>query len=525
MSGPRAAAAPMAQVNAVVVDKTRIEPGDRYPPLVGACLKTWTERDAELGARVHIVQRGAEESDEALVDRILEKKPVLVGFSCYIWNVEAARRIAAALRRRSKSVKIILGGPEVAKIPEKSLADCPAADYICLDEGEETFRVLLRHLALGAPALPEVRGLAYRTAEGIKRTPEMELIDIEQAVSGFLTGAVPVGPGSYINLELSRGCSLSCKYCDWRLGSMRYLPIERVRAELKLVVGRGATQINCADADILMNRKRGIQILETFLEAGPGPDCVLTFDSNPTFLSREAVDIMARSPHSFLPKFGLQSVDKKVLDVSSRAFDLERIEANLAYLREKAPSLKFMFSVIYALPGDSLDGFRRTLDWAYRQDPIALLVFHALILPGAAFYKEGAALGVRFQFESPHHVLETPTMSGAQIRQARELCFGTELLAMMPALRETIFAAIPDTKRRGALIEAVEGWMTSVRGEGIDLFLGFNPGEIGEDHIHSMAIRAMEKLKKDPLSVAVLQAATARYAARLGAGDEAAARS
>ncbi|MGN1168759.1 MAG: cobalamin-dependent protein, partial [Acutalibacteraceae bacterium] len=51
------------------------------------------------------------------VDHILymitERRPAVVGFSVYIWNIAIVSKLCKALRLIDPDIKIILGGPEV----------------------------------------------------------------------------------------------------------------------------------------------------------------------------------------------------------------------------------------------------------------------------------------------------------------------------------------------------------------------------------------------------------------------------
>src|SRR5215217_209227 len=51
--------------------------------------------------------------DLALVDAILLHEPWMVGFSCYLWNIDRTLWIAERLKERRPDLKIVLGGPEV----------------------------------------------------------------------------------------------------------------------------------------------------------------------------------------------------------------------------------------------------------------------------------------------------------------------------------------------------------------------------------------------------------------------------
>src|SRR5438105_11771895 len=51
--------------------------------------------------------------DRALVRALAERRPWLVGFTCYVWNIERTLWIARELKRLLPHTRIVLGGPEI----------------------------------------------------------------------------------------------------------------------------------------------------------------------------------------------------------------------------------------------------------------------------------------------------------------------------------------------------------------------------------------------------------------------------
>src|SRR5437660_11293148 len=127
-------------------------------PLAAAYLKLYAEGKG-LGPFYDIDILPAEQAntlgDQALVAALAECDPWMVGFTCYLWNIERTLWIARELKRLRPQVRIVLGGPEIT--PDNAwVLDTPAYDFAVIGEGEQTFAQLL--LALlddeAAPAVP-----------------------------------------------------------------------------------------------------------------------------------------------------------------------------------------------------------------------------------------------------------------------------------------------------------------------------------------------------------------------------------
>ena len=72
--------------------------------------------------------------DLGLVEEILDRKPWLVGFSCYVWNIERTLWIAQRIKEARPEIYIVLGGPEITPDNAWVLAH-PAVDYAVIGEG------------------------------------------------------------------------------------------------------------------------------------------------------------------------------------------------------------------------------------------------------------------------------------------------------------------------------------------------------------------------------------------------------
>jgi len=100
-------------------------------PLAPAYLKLFAEKRG-LGSFYDIEILPAERAnalgDQALVAAIVERSPWLVGFTCYLWNIERVLWIAEEVKRRLPGVRLVLGGPEVT--PDNAwLLESASYDY------------------------------------------------------------------------------------------------------------------------------------------------------------------------------------------------------------------------------------------------------------------------------------------------------------------------------------------------------------------------------------------------------------
>src|SRR5262245_57763875 len=120
-------------------------------PLAGGYLKMFAERRG-LGDRYQIDLLPTPDAnllgDAALVEAILARDPWLVGFTCYLWNIDRTLWIAQRLKERRPDLIVLVGGPEITADNDWTIRHA-AVDYAAIGEGEQTFVDLLEALDWG----------------------------------------------------------------------------------------------------------------------------------------------------------------------------------------------------------------------------------------------------------------------------------------------------------------------------------------------------------------------------------------
>ena len=180
------------------------------------CLKSYA---AKRGIEVELTEYTINHRRDDILMDIYQRKPDVVAFSCYIWNLEFVQDIAADLYKVLPDLEIWGGGPEVSYDAEKFLAKHPEFRGIMKGEGERTFCELAGlYQIYGKEAvnkLDECHGIVWRDPKGeISQGLPQAPISLDE---------VPFIYEEYENMmpfenrilyyETSRGCPFSCSYC------------------------------------------------------------------------------------------------------------------------------------------------------------------------------------------------------------------------------------------------------------------------------------------------------------------------
>jgi hypothetical protein len=87
----------------------------------------------------------------------------------------------------------------------------------------------------------------------------------------------------------------------------------------------------------------------------------------------------------------------------------------------------FGFDLIYGLPGDTLAGFRDSLDFALGLYPNHLDIFPLAVLPGTALAARAVSIGLRYLQEPPYTLIDSPGFSAEDMGAAHRLATACDI--------------------------------------------------------------------------------------------------
>ena len=386
----------------LVLAAIHLEPSPRAVPLGPAMLASALARAFGGQVRTRVLDLFLQDRPEHCADRILESAPQAVGFSMYVWNRGLALATARELKARRPELVVFAGGAEATADLAGVLAD-PAIDFVLPGEGEELIVAAMALLRAGVA--PE--GLLA----GLRPGP---VADLATLASPFLDGTLL--PARYTGQlwELSRGCPFTCDFCFESRGAAgtRRIPMERVQAELELFEAAQVSQVFVLDPTFNYHRKQAKEVLRLIARTAPGIH--FFFEIRSEFLDRELARLFAGIRCTL--QIGLQSAQEAVLRNIGRTLDAADFQAKILLLHQAGAT--YGFDLIYGLPGDTLAGWKASLDFALAMVPNHLDIFRLSVLPGTRLRETAAGFGLEYQEGNPYQVLATPTFSGAELDQA-----------------------------------------------------------------------------------------------------------
>jgi len=374
--------------------------------LAAGCLKA--ALPVNLQADCRLIDLYPEQNDKQICELLLQGDPELISFPLYLWNQERITTLCRSLRRQHPDLRLILGGPEATPQAAKLLAELPI-DAVVRGEGEIGFSEIVQALAAGENAY-QIAGSYWNSRAGTQRNPERPLHERPgDWPSPWLSGILQPTADGGVLWETARGCPFGCEFCYDSGGHrrLRPFPFERLERELNLFRSLEVTQVWALDATFNHPPERGKELLR--LIAGCAPDIHYHFEAKADYLDRETAALLGRLNCSV--QLGLQATDPEVVRKVRRPFDVEQFRHAIHLLNSEG--VTFGLDLIYGLPGDSLAGFGRSLEFALEGAPNHLDIFPLSLLPGTRLAERAAVLGIKHQSRPPYQVQETPDLSAA----------------------------------------------------------------------------------------------------------------
>lgn len=405
---------------------------------------------------------------EDILREIYLRKPDVLLFSCYIWNIVYVRELAENCRKIMPEVPIWLGGPEVSYDAEAFLRENPAVDGILCGEGEETFCRLAEYYGqlaeyggqygrdagrygrhdcqrsgqrsgqrpgqgqAGAARLKEIPGLVYREPdrrreepgqpegeESIQVNPPAPLPDLDALP--FPYSDLADFENRIIYYESSRGCPFSCSYCLSSIEkSVRFRKPETVCRELQFFLDRRVPQVKFVDRTFNCRKSHAMAIWTYILEHDNGITN-FHFEIEAELLDEEELELLSRMrPGLVQLEIGVQSANPKTLAAVRRRTDLDRLRETVLRIRRRR-NIHQHLDLIAGLPFEDYESFGRSFDRVFAMEPEQLQLGFLKVLKGAAMYGDAARYGIVYKSQPPYEVLSTPWLSFSDLLRLKAI--------------------------------------------------------------------------------------------------------
>ncbi len=343
---------------------------------------------------------------ENILEGIIEEKPDVVAFSCYIWNMEFVNRLAELIKLVDPKIEILYGGPEVS-YEGKEFLENHKGEYVIVGEGEKTFREFVLY-KLGEVKIEDIKGLNYKRDGKVFENPKRPEMDMNELVFPY-TYEEDIN-NKIVYYEASRGCPFKCKYClSSVMHGVRFLDVERVKKELKYFMERGLKLVKFVDRTFNCNREYTVELLKYLSEQDT--ETRFHFEVAADLLTEEQIEILNNAPKGrFQLEVGVQTTNNEVLHNINRYITYENIKEKVLKVAAGKNVMQHL-DLIAGLPGEDLESFKKSFNDVHAIRPDEIQLGFLKLLKGSSMREEAEKWGIVYSPYAPYEIIRSKDIS------------------------------------------------------------------------------------------------------------------
>ncbi|MFH1229781.1 MAG: radical SAM protein [Candidatus Aenigmatarchaeota archaeon] len=364
------------------------------PPLGICYLAATLEKE---GYEVKIIDAEAERlATDALVKKVEELKPGVIGLTCTTPMVASVKRTSEALKKALPDSKIVVGGPHVTAVPEDLLKES-YIDIAAIGEAEHTIVDLVKHIEENK-SLKGCKGIAFKEDGKIVKTecrpliedvdkipfPARHLLSIDKYMHATIVSRKT--KKNYTNIMSSRGCPFKCIFCGSRTtfgGVARFRTPKLVVDEIEECYNKYDIGMFGFSDDTLTVKKEHIseicnEIIKRKLEI------VWFAQARVSTVDKEILELMKKAGCEAV-HYGYESGNQEILNNIKKGITLQQAIDATRITKEVGIKIHGYFMI--GNPGETEETIKQTIAFAKKLDPDTAQFTMATPFPGTELYE------------------------------------------------------------------------------------------------------------------------------------------
>ncbi|MEK7200873.1 MAG: radical SAM protein [Patescibacteria group bacterium] len=385
--------------------------GGNLPPLGITQLSSYLR---EKGFKVGLIDGVIEDlSIDQMVEKVLELNPKIIGLSALTPNFHRAIAFATLIKKRNPEILIILGGHHATILPREILEQNDCFDLIVHGEGELTAEEIVNKyknsgwrkndFTNNTDMLSKIKGIAFKHGKEIIITPKRELIqNLDElpfpawdllSMDKYIPLANQYKRTPVINMVVIRGCPFNCSFCSGNSvfgRKIRAMSPQRVVEQISYVMENyGIREISFWDDMMTANKKWLYEFCDLLIKNKI--DITWTCYSRVDCIDEEILRRMKKAG-CWNIFFGYESGCQELLNNINKGTTLKQIE-NANMLCKKV-GIEIRASFMIALPGETPEMARKTIDFAKKLNPDYAQFCITTPYPGTKLFEDATKYGV-----------------------------------------------------------------------------------------------------------------------------------
>lgn len=351
---------------------------------------------------------------DAILQEIYKKRPDILCFSCYIWNLSYVEELVREAHKILPDTVIWLGGPEVSYDGIDVLTRIPEVAGVMKGEGEQTFCELLEYYTQcegKEHQLAQIQGIVYREEQSgiICENDWRPVMDLSKVP--FVYHDMEDFEHKIIYYESSRGCPFSCSYCLSSIDKcLRFRDLELVKQELQFFIDHRVPQVKFVDRTFNCKHDHAMAIWKYIVEHDNGVTN-FHFEVSADLLNEEELALMSQMrPGLIQLEIGVQSTNPETIREIKRTMKFEKL-ADIVKRINSYQNIHQHLDLIAGLPYEDYASFGRSFNDVYALCPEQLQLGFLKVLKGSYMEEQKEKYGLVYKSRPPYEVMYTSWLS------------------------------------------------------------------------------------------------------------------
>ncbi|MDA3846714.1 MAG: B12-binding domain-containing radical SAM protein [Vallitaleaceae bacterium] len=392
--------------------------------------------NGKMGIHIDVLEYTINQSIDDILERVIETSAQVIGFSCYIWNIEIIRKLVVEVHKIMPETFIMLGGPEVSYELKTFMTELPMVSVIIYGEGEKSTNLLLAKLIAGR-SYASVNGIAYREGNQIFINPPVDNLDMDE-IPFVYEKDMSDYEHKILYYESTRGCPFKCSYCLSSIEKgIRYRSMPLVMRELQFFLDSNVRQVKFVDRTFNCNQSRTKAIWAYIIEHD-NHTTNFHFEIAADLLNEAILSILKDArPGLIQLEIGVQSTNQKTLEIVQRVTDFDSLSTSVKAIHAYQ-NIHVHLDLIAGLPAEGYDSFAKSFNDVYNLGPDQLQLGFLKVLRGSGIKLRADQYGLVYRDYAPYEILKTNDLTFAEMTKLKMVEYVLELYYNAGHFRHTL---------------------------------------------------------------------------------------
>ncbi|PEJ56240.1 B12-binding domain-containing radical SAM protein [Bacillus sp. AFS002410] len=357
-----------------------------------------------------------------IITDLYKRKPTILGFSCYIWNIEQTIEVIRMYKKIDPTVTIFVGGPEVSYDVNYWLDRVKEIDVITIGEGEITVKKLIQAIDNGED-FTSINGIGYRDEGKNIIKPQTEKIELTTIPSPYrFKEDLPFLSKRIQYIETSRGCPFNCQFCLSSIEvGVRYFNREVIKDDIRYLMANGAKVFKFVDRTFNISRSYAMDMFQ-FLIDEHLEGTVFQFEITGDIMRPEVIEFLNDNAPKGLFRFeiGVQSTNDATNELVMRRQNFEKLCRTVTLVRD-GEKIDQHLDLIAGLPEEDYNSFRQTFNDVFELRPEELQLGFLKMLRGTGVRLRAHEHDYVYMDYAPYEVLGNNVLSFDDIVKIKQV--------------------------------------------------------------------------------------------------------